>query len=513
MRTLTAALLAFCSTVATAADDPVRAYRAAHEHAIVAEFTRFLALPNVASDRAAIRKNAEHLHAMLERRGLSPRLLEIGDPAMPPVVYGEWRVPDATRTVVLYAHYDGQPVIEADWKSPPWLPTWRDGPLTANPRDVTPDPARPLPPDWRLYARSAADDKAGIMAMLVAVDALKAAGRAPRVNVKFFFEGEEEAGSPHLRAVLEKHRELLASDGWIVCDGPVHRSGRQPVVYGVRGDVNVELTVYGPLRPLHSGHYGNWAPNPAEKLARLLASMKDAEGRILVPGWLEDVEPLGEPERRAIAALPDDDAKLRRELGLAQSEQGGLAIAKAVNLPSLNVNGLRAADVGDKGSNVIPVVAAAQLDLRLVKGQTPERQVDKLRAHVRDQGWLVLDRAPTLEERRAHPRIASLVPEPGGYAASRTPMNHPLAGAARAAVRSASADPIVELPTLGGSLPLAVIEDTLGAPALVIPIANHDNNQHAENENLRIGNLWRGIDVMAALMGMEWHCEGAGRCR
>ncbi|HET9485683.1 MAG TPA: M20/M25/M40 family metallo-hydrolase, partial [Xanthomonadales bacterium] len=410
----------FFSSVTSAAEERVRAYRVAHEQAILEEFTDFVALPNVASDSAAMRRNAQLLHAMLEKRGLAPRLLVIDDPAMPPAVYGEWKAAGATRTIVFYAHYDGQPVLEADWKSPPWTPTWREGNLDS--RTIAVDAKTRFDPDWRLYGRSAADDKAGVMAMLVAIDALKAARLAPAVNVKFFFDGEEEAGSPHLRAVLQKHRELLAGDAWIVCDGPVHSSGRQPIVYGVRGDANVELTVYGAVRPLHSGHYGNWAPNPAEKLARLLASTKDADGRVMVAGWHEDVEPLGERERAALAALPDDDVKLRRELGLKQSELDGVPIAKAINLPSLNVNGMRAADVGAKGSNVIPIVAAAQLDLRLVKGQTPERQIAKLREHVRAQGYLVLDRAPTMDERLAHARIATLVPEPGAYAASRTPM-------------------------------------------------------------------------------------------
>ena len=233
----------------------VRRYVDARQHEILREFTTLLALPNVARDRAAIRRNADTLVAMLRRRGLAPRILEAGDAA--PAVYGEWLVPGATRTLVFYAHYDGQPADSLKWTGThPWRPTWRTAAHDAGGRIVdAPAPGAPVNPDWRLYARSASDDKAGVMAIVTALDAIRASGRRPSANIKLFFEGEEEAGSPHLAALLGAHRELLGgADAWIMVDGPVHQSRRKQVVFGVRGDVNVDLTVYGPARPLHSGH-------------------------------------------------------------------------------------------------------------------------------------------------------------------------------------------------------------------------------------------------------------------
>jgi acetylornithine deacetylase/succinyl-diaminopimelate desuccinylase-like protein len=283
----------------------------------------------------------------------------------------------------------------------------------------------------------------------------------------------------------------------------VHASGRKQVVFGVRGDVNVELTVYGPTRPLHSGHYGNWAPNPAMRLAELLAGMKDADGRVTIAGWYDDAEPLGAAEREAMALLPDNEGELMAELGIAAPEGGGLSLMELIALPSLNVNGFESGGIAAGARNVIPAAATAVLDLRLVRGNDLRRQTERLAAHVRAQGYHVLEREPTAEERRAHPRIARMRVRPGGYNAERTPMDLPVSRAVIRAVQSTSAEPVYAVPTLGGSLPLAIISETLGTRTLTVPIVNHDNNQHAEDENLRLQNLWEGIETLAAVMTME----------
>jgi acetylornithine deacetylase/succinyl-diaminopimelate desuccinylase-like protein len=506
-RRILGCVMAACALSATAyGAEPEReaidAWTRSHQHALLDEYEGFLRLPNVANDRAAIRANAEALLQMMERRGLSPRLLENADRSAPPAVYGEWRVPGATRTVVLYAHYDGQPVDAAEWASDPWVPVWRRGRLDVAPDIVQRDPTRPIDPEWRLYARAASDDKAGVFAILSATDALKAAGLQPTTNIKLLFDGEEEQGSPHLREVLDLHRGLLAADAWLIADGPVHQSGRRQLVFGVRGDANVDITVYGPKRPLHSGHYGNFAANPALRLARLLASMKGEDGRVQVAGWYDGVEPLGPAERKALAAAPDDEARLLRDLGLTAGEMRGVSLPEAINLPSLNINGIRSADVGAQARNVIPVDARATLDLRLVKGNTVQGQFQRLLAHVQGQGFHVLDRAPTDAERARHPKIATVVLQPGGYAASRTAMDLPIARDVIAAMRTLAGDTLLLTPTMGGSLPLVVITEATCAPTLVIPLANPDNNQHAENESLRVGHLWDGIATMAAIMRM-----------
>jgi acetylornithine deacetylase/succinyl-diaminopimelate desuccinylase-like protein len=505
IRAVAVSLLLCQSAFAQTTANSVREYRRANEHRILREFFGLLSLPNVASDVEAIRRNAARLVEMMNARGLNPRLLEAGTPNVPPAVYGEWRTPGATRTLVLYAHYDGQPTDPSKWTGTrPWEPQLRTSPFEKG-GTLLPLPAEgeTINPEWRLYARSASDDKAGVMAILTAFDALRAKNIAPTVNLKFFFEGEEEAGSPHLVEILSRHKELLASDAWIICDGPVHQSGRKQVVFGVRGDTNVELTVYGPRRPLHSGHYGNWAPNPAMTLARLLASMKDDAGRVTIKGWYDDVVPLGEAERRALAEAPAYDEKLKRELSLGRTEGAGKSLLELINQPSLNVNGLTSAETGALSRNVIPTTAVAALDLRLVLGTDYRRQIERLVAHVRAQGFHVTDREPTDAERLAHPLVAKIRVAPGGYNAERTPMDLPVSRSVVEAVRTTSEQPVVLMPTLGGSLPLSLIRETLGAPTITVPIANYDNNQHAENENIRLQNLWDGIETYAALLTMK----------
>ncbi|HEV8589536.1 MAG TPA: M20/M25/M40 family metallo-hydrolase [Pyrinomonadaceae bacterium] len=493
-------LIAVCCS-AGLAQSSIRDYRRAHERQIIAEFTRLLAIPNIASDRENIRRNADLIREMMQRRGLNPQLLEARTKDVPPAVYGEWKVPGATHSIIVYAHYDGQPVDPAAWTaSPPFQPTWRTAAMESGGQIVSLPASGEINPEWRLYARSASDDKAGVMGILTAFDALRAHNLTPSINIKFVFEGEEEAGSPHLGEIIDLHKDLLQSDAWIICDGPVHQSGRKQVVFGVRGDQNVDVTIYGAKRPLHSGHYGNWAPNPAMTLARLLASMRDDAGRVTIAGWYDGVEPLGEAEKRAIAEAPAYDDELRSQLGLAKTEGNGKSLMELINEPSLNINGMSSGDVGALARNVIPTNARAVLDLRLVKGNDHRRQVQRLIDHIRKQGFYVSDRDPTDAERKQHALIAKVTARAGGYNAERTRMDLPISVAVIEAVQSTSKDPIVKLPTSGGSLPLSIITDHLRTVTLTVPIANYDNNQHAENENIRLQNLWDGIETWAAVM-------------
>ena len=481
-----------------------RDWVAAHREPLLREFLELLALPNVASNREDIRRNADHIVAMMERRRLSPRLLESEDGQTPPLVYGEWLVPGARQTLVLYAHYDGQPVTPADWRvTPPFRPLLLTGPAGAG-GEAAPQGAVPGD-DWRIYARSASDDKAGVMAILAAVDALRAEGRQPDFNLKIVFEGEEEAGSPNLAGLLRRHRALLQSDGWIIFDGPAHQSGPPQLSLGVRGMATGEIIVYGAVRPLHSGHYGNWAPNPAMMLARLLASMKDEEGRVTIAGFYDGIEPLSPAEQAAIAATPRPDATLMRELGLARSEGNGASLAELIHQPSIGITGLRSADTGAAARNVIPSSATASFDLRLVLGNDPRRQFDRVAAHVRAQGYEVIDHEPGMDERLRFPRLARMTYR-GGYPADRIGLDDPLAVSVRRALEANGR--LVVMPSLGGSLPLYLLRQELGAPNVSVSLWNHDNNQHAEDENIRLGHLWDGIAAVAAIMTMDAPREG-----
>lgn len=482
----------------------VRAHRQTHELDIINEYTRLLAIPNVASDLPNIRRNAELISQMLSARGITPQWLEV--PNVPPVVYGEIKTPGATRTLIFYVHYDGQPVEPAKWVGgDPFKPTLRSAALEAGGKDI-PFPAKgqPFNPEWRLYARSTGDDKAPILALVTALDALKANKIALTSNIKFFFEGEEEAGSPHLEQIVAKYPEHVKGDVWLICDGPVHQNRQQQIYFGARGVTTLELTAYGPRRELHSGHYGNWVPNPAMLLARLLASMKDDDGRVLIEDYYKGIEPLSPTEQRALAEAADNDEDLKRELQIGFTEGKGKKLKDTLMYPSLNIRGLTSASTGATARNVIPSTATAAIDIRLVKGIDYKTAVARVLAHIRKQGWHIVETEPDEATRLKHPKVLkAITPRANdGYNAARTSMDLPISRQIIAAME-ATRGTTVKMPTLGGSVPLYIFTDILKLPAVGIPIANHDNNQHSANENIRLQNLWDGIETMAALLTMK----------
>ncbi|MEQ1871420.1 MAG: M20/M25/M40 family metallo-hydrolase [Vicinamibacterales bacterium] len=477
-----------------------RVWRQAHERQILDEYVAFLKIPNVSRDLVNVRRNADYLLREMQRRELKPRLLEV--PGAAPVVYGEILVPGATHTYVFYSHYDGQPLDPKEWTTPPFEPTLRTDRLDRGGKVVPfPPVGQRIDPEWRLGARSASDAKAAIFSILTAVEALKAAGVQPRANIKFVFEGEEEMESPNFGRILAANKELLKADLWFICDGPEDPGGRLTVVFGVRGIQKMEVTVYGPNRALHSGHYGNWAPNPGLMLSQLLASMKDADGRVLVEHFYDGVVPLTAAELAAIAES-DSDAVQKKELGLGRVDGSGKSLGELISLPSLNIRGISSGRVGDQAANIIPTTATAAIDMRLVKGVTKEGQVSRVLDHIRKQGYFIVTSEPDDATRLAHPKVAKVVVGTDGYNAARTPMDLPLAQQVLATARSVRS-PIAVKPTSGGSTPLDTIQNVLGTQTISIPIANYDNNQHSSNEDIKLQNLWNGFETHAALMTME----------
>jgi acetylornithine deacetylase/succinyl-diaminopimelate desuccinylase-like protein len=504
-------LLAFCIGCREEGGPEPAASQAKKPEAAVAEpglseLADLLAIPNVASDGPNIRRNAERLAEMMRQRGLDVRLVEAE--GAPPVVYGELTTPGARRTLLIYAHYDGQPVEPERWASDPWTPVLRSGRLEDGAPVVPLDrlPAGPEGDEWRLYARGASDDKGTIAAFLAALDRLKAEGLPLSVNVKTLFEGEEEAGSPHLEAILAAHKDLFRADGMILCDGPVHQTRRPQVVFGARGVMGLEMTVYGPNHALHSGHYGNWAPNPAAQLAGLLASMRDADGTIRVAGYYDDVRPLDASDREALAGIPRVEDDLLREFDLAWSEGRGERLEELVMRPALNVRGIQSGAVAEKAANAVPAEARASIDFRLVADQRPERVRELVEAHIRGLGWTIVYEPPDAEAKRRTPRLVLLEWE-GGYPAYRAPLDAPFSRALVRALGPATGGTLVVMPALGGSIPMELFDRVLGVPIALLPIANHDNNQHGPNENLRVRNLRDGVAMHAALLaglGEAW---------
>ncbi len=507
---------AVCSAVVAVAAAPLsaqsgadvaRAYREAHEARLVRDFSELLAFPNRAADTEDINRVAEYIRGRLTDVGVQAELLRVGD--APPIVYGELNVPGATRTLGVYVHYDGQPVDPTNWTHPPFEPTLYTRAMEAGGSPIPlPSEGQAVDPEWRLYARSAGDDKAPIAAIVPVLQSFMERGVTPTSNLIFFFDGEEEAGSPHLQEYLETYKDRLAPiDVWLFFDGPAHQTGRPQLTFGVRGTMGMEVTVYGATRNLHSGHYGNWAPDTPLVLAELLRSMKDPmTGRVLVDGWYDTVDPLGPEEQAALDALPPVDEQLKEELGLLWSEGQPETLPERLLVPALTIRGMTAGNTGSLARNVIPNQAVGALGVRLVKGNDPDHMASLIEAHIRSQGYHIVTEEPDMATRLRYPKIAK-VTRGSGYPAARTSMSDPyvqqvIGGASAAADRAFGDGSLVLTPGLGGSLPLYLFTDVLGQPFVNVPVANHDNNQHAPDENLRIANLWYAIDLYAALLTM-----------
>jgi acetylornithine deacetylase/succinyl-diaminopimelate desuccinylase-like protein len=506
VRSAVAGVLMLCGALQVHGADlqtQVQQYRLAHETAIVTELDALTRLKSIAADPAGLTAMAARLEQALQQRGFEVSALSTGKNS-PPVVFGYLKVPHARHTVVFYAHYDGQPVTPSQWSSDPFVPVMRSDAMSSSAHDIDWKTApTPFDPEWRLFGRAVSDDKASIAAFLAAFDALKSLHRAPSVTFMVLWEGEEEAGSVGLGAALRENQKLLSADLFLIGDGPVHQTRRPMVYFGARGSMGLEATIYGPIRALHDGHYGNWVPNPAVMAANLIAQMRDDDGKILIPGFAADVRALSAEETTALRNLPPVEEGLKREFGLGRTE-GIENLPDSFMRPALNVRGIRSGQVGDAAANAIPVNAVISIDFRLVPDQTPAKVRASVEHFLSAQGFTLIRDEPDMATRLKSPRLVRLSWDPG-YPALRSDMSTPAAKAVIATASKAARTPVVVLPMMGASVPLYLFADVFSAPIICLPIVNHDNNQHAANENLRLQNLWDGIDTYAALMAeLNW---------
>jgi acetylornithine deacetylase/succinyl-diaminopimelate desuccinylase-like protein len=500
--TCAAVLVASWSVCAAAqTSNPIAAYVNAHQQAIVRELVELLSIPNVAADRANIERNAELLRAMFLKRGFHVEMLATeGNP----LVFAERAVPGATRTILFYAHYDGQPVEAKRWSQPdPFTPILRTGRMEDGANAIANvESLEQFSPEARIYARSASDDKGPIVALLAAVDALNASKQPLTSNVKVILDGEEEARSPGLAATMGRYRDKYRADVMLILDGPLHPSGKPTLAFGARGNLVFQLTTFGPKFALHSGHYGNWAPNPALDLVQLLASMKDANGRVTIDGFYADLPQLSDEERTILAAVPDRGDELMRFFGIARTERVGANLQEALQYPSLNIRGLQSGDIAEAARTIIPDRAIAEIDVRLVKETDAERMLQRVLAHIRAQGFHVLmDADPDDDTRARHPRIVR-VSRVSWTNAYRTEMSLPESRAVVGALEKTWGAPPIRARTMGGTVPIDFFIRALGMPALSVPVVNFDNNQHGHNENLRLQNLWDAIATFSAILKM-----------
>ena len=495
---LVSGCLLFDAETIQAKESASESWRKNNSLQILNDFRDLLSIPNVASDRVAMNKNADWIERYLHQRKFKTKRLNAGGA---PYIYAELNNPSATKTVLIYAHFDGQPVVAERWSTPPWQPTLRDNLIDAGGK-VLPWPTKNSEIDGSsfLFARSAGDDKAPIIALMAALDGLKYAGIRPTVNIKLILDGEEEAGSPTLDKIIAEHGSLLKADLMLFCDGPMHQSRQRQLVFGVRGVMGVNLTTYGPKRPLHSGHYGNWAPNAAHQMVEILASLHEDSGRIAIDNYYDEVRKMTSEERSAINAMPNIDQQLKNDLGIHPKHLEQTRIESSVMEPGVIVTGIQIGSTGDKARNVVLPKATATINLRLVANQKPGNVRKLLENHFASLGYFLTSQEATPELLKQHQKVLSLDWGDSGYPAFRTSLESPMAKKLNQILENLDGTKPLMTPTMGGSLPIYLFEQIVDAPIIILPVANHDNNQHGPDENIRVKNLWDAIDVYAAVI-------------
>ena len=461
------------------------------------EYREFLSLPNDANKPDELEPNMLWCEKAFKKRGFTTERLKTN---RLPLILAERKHPGANKTVLFYIQIDGQPVDPSKWfQEGPFVPTLK--------KQTKKDDWETIPweslydnydDDWRIFARSASDAKGPINTFLIALDIIADKGILPNYNIKVIMDMEEEMGSPNLPPAVKRYKNKLKADRLVILDGPRHPSNKPTLTFGARGIVTIQLKVQGPKFPQHSGHYGNYVPNPAVRLSQLIASMKDDNGKVTIPGYYDGVT-ISEEARSIMSAVPDDEDKIRRSIGFSKPDQVANTYQESIQYPSLNVRGMKSGWVEKEVRTIIPSFALAEIDVRLVKETDPKRMVKLIKNHIKSEGYYIIDRDPTDSERAKHNKIITFNHRIG-YLAFRTPVNSEIADWLRAAlINGFGEEPIIKR-TSGGSVPISPFVNTLNVPAVTVPTVNPDNNQHSPNENLRVGNLIESIRTHVALL-------------
>ncbi len=461
------------------------------------EYREFLSLPNDANKQDELIPNMIWCEEAFQRRGFTTERLKT---KRLPLILAEKKYSGAKNTVLFYIQIDGQPVDPSKWfQEGPFIPTLKKQ-AKKDKWEIIPWESlyKNYDDDWRIFARSASDAKGPINSFLIALDIIAEKGIEPDYNIKVIMDMEEEMGSPNLPPTVKKFRKKLKADRLVILDGPRHPSNEPTLTFGARGIVTIQLKVHGPKFPQHSGHYGNYVPNPAVRLSQLIASMKDDDGKVTIPGYYDGIT-ISEEARTIMSAVPDDEKFIRKSIGISESDKVANNYQESIQYPSLNVRGMQSGWVEKEVRTIIPSYALAEIDVRLVKETDPNRMIKLIKNHIKSQGYYLIDRDPKDNERSKYNKIASFNYRIG-YQAFRTPVNSEIAYWLRAAiVNGFGKEPIIKR-TSGGSIPISPFVNTLNIPAVTVPTVNPDNNQHSPNENLRVGNLIESIRTHVSLL-------------
>ena len=460
------------------------------------QLKKLLSIPNDAHFPEEIERNVQWCEKHFTERGFSNRRLRT--PGAPLLLAERKTTSPNAKTVLIYLQVDGQPVDSSFW--------FQENPYQATLKHKVPDggwekidwallQGDKIDPEWRIFARSTSDSKGAVNMFLTAIDIINDNNERPNFNMKVIMDFEEEMGSPNLPQAVVDYKDALEADMLIIFDGPRHIANKPTLTFGARGISDITLKVFGPIFPQHSGHYGNWAPNPAVRLSQLIASMKDERERVTIPGFYDGIE-ISDEVKKVLDAVPDDEAYINyKQLGVARGTGVAPTYQESLQYPSLNVRGFSSGWVGDETRTIVPSVAIAEIDIRLVLESDPDRLINLVRQHIIDQGYYVIDRKPNSRERAQHDRICQFNSSTS-YLAFRTDFESDVGlWLDRALVKAFGEQPIKQR-TSGGSIPISPFVNELGIPAVTVPTVNRDNNQHSPNENIRIGNYVDGIKTI-----------------
>lgn len=494
-KTLLFVFLAFqssllCAQTLTAAQ--IENYIATDLKSSLLTFRQFLSIPNDGNFPDQINANLKWCQDTFNSLGFETRVL-VSDGI--PHLYAQKIIGPNQKNVLFYLQIDGQPVDPSAWNQPdPFKAVLKDKNGTSadwDKLDNNPDP------DLKIFARSASDSKGPAMCFITALKIMQKNNVPFDYNIKVIMDFQEELSSPSIAQLVEDQRILLNADRLLIMDGTRHISNIPTLTFGARGISTITLTVYAAKENLHSGQYGNYAPNPAFTLAHLLASMKDRQGRVLIKGFYDGIH-ISEANKRAFAQIPENLPELNKRLGIAQPEAMGNTYEEAMQYPSLNIRGMRSGWVGKEVRTIIPATATAEIDIRLVPETDGEHMVGLVRKHLEDQDIKLLDSPPTDAQRAAYPALATFNYEIGTRP-FRTEIDSEIGHWLNRAMPRAVSNHI-NIRATGGSQPMATFIETLNVPAVSIRIPNPDNNIHGPNENIRVGNYREGIKMCLAVL-------------
>ena len=467
----------------------------------IESFREFLSIKNDANFKNEMKPLIEWGINNFKKYGFEVERLET--PELP-LLLASKVISEDLNTLLIYLQFDGQPVDNSKWD--------QENPYKAVLKKRTNNEYKII--DWsrldnitfddikkedlRIFARSASDAKGPVMMILNALEIMKRNNIELEYNLKVIMDFEEEISSPNLADAVKKYSSKLKSDALLIFDGPKHPSNLPTLTFGARGISDITLITYGPIVPQHSGHFGNYAPNPVFRMSEILSSMKDTNGRVTIPGFYDGIE-LDEKTLKILDDVPDDEEKMMNDMQFKKPDNVGKNYQESIQYPSINVRGIESGWVREEVRTIVPSECIAEIDVRLVLESDPIRLHNLIKSHIEELGYYVIDRKPTKDERLKHNKIVTFVSS-FDYDAFRTDIESEIGKWLVKSLKKTFGIEPVKKRTSGGSVPISPFVNTLGIPAVTVPTVNQDNNQHSPNENIKIENYITGIETYLGIL-------------